>query len=811
MKNVFLCLIFLFSGFQTVIAQGWDPIDTTAVSVMERSGVGSIRGAVYVSNDTTRVTDATVTLVGLNHSQHVNTLGQFFFEDIPAGSVFLRVESPTWGRNSKTVTVVKGETTEVEIGVLLHVHLEEIIVSAGPVALPNSELVSPVHAVTGSNDLTESNGISLGEALKNQTGISSTYYGPVASRPIISGVGGSRVRILQNGLEVGDVGDQSEDHALGVDVFDANRIEIIRGPATLLYGSEITGGVVNVLGAGVPNERPVERIEGLFRARGGLGSNERSVGGNVNGAFSNIVWRASGLVRETGDVSTPEFNPLGIHGEHAEEEHSEHAEEEHEDEHAEEEHEDEHAEEEHSEHEEELIDHIENSGASLRRGSVGLSWLGKRGYIGGAVSFHNTDYGIPGGHDHGDEHSEHAEGEHEDEHAEGEAIGEVSTELQSVNYDLEGAYRFGHPTIQGLRFRFGVYDYTHSEMENNGVGTVYDNNQWEGRIELDHKLHDTMQGVIGAQIKNRELGISGEHAFLPTSTTSSIGIFALERIRLGLVNVEFSGRMQWQSYTPENRSARSFSTVSIGGGANYKVSEGVSLSLSLARAAKVPSITELYASGVHTAVRSVELGNENLEVETSNNITVSGYLQAEPVHVKLTGYLNQSNNFIYLALTGRMEGENPVLETSQSDATISGVEMETHLQLFHRGTTHVVMKLMGDYVNGRLTSDETNLPRIPPLRLGASLEYVWNNLLTDLSVKRIADQDRVFTIEEETEGYTMVDAKVSYRVIIGSTIQSVSLQGLNLTNTLATSHTSLLKETVPLPGRDIRLIYTLDF
>ena len=795
MKTVILFLISISLGFQAVSAQ---------------DGGGSIQGTVYVSGDTTVVTDATVTLVGLNYSQQANTSGEFFFEEVPAGSVLLRVESLVWGRNSQTVTVVAGETAEVRIEVLMHVHLEEIIVSAGPVALAHSKLVNPVHVVTG-NDLIESNGISLGEALKNQAGISSTYFGPGASRPIINGVGGSRVRILQNGLEVGDVSDQNEDHAVGVDAFDANRIEIIRGPAALLYGSEITGGVVNVLGAGVPNERPVQQVEGLVRARGGLGANERGAGGIVKGVFSNIVWRASGLLRETGNINTPEFNPLNIHGHHEEEGHRDH-EEEHGD-HEEEEHV--HEEEENGEHgheeepAEELVDHIENSRTSMARGSLGLSWLGKRGYIGGAVSFHNTDYGVPGGHG----HAVHEEGEHAEEE---EGIGEITVDLESINYDVEGAYRFGQSKIQGLRFRFGVYDYTHTELEHveggpDVIGAVYDNNQWEGRLEVDHKLHDTMQGVVGAQIKNREVDISGSHGNLPTTTTSSLGIFALERIRLGAVNVELSGRMQWQSYAPENRDSKSFSAVSIGGGANYEVSEGVSLSISLARAAKIPSVTDLYASGLHAAVRSVERGNENLKIETTNNATVSGYVYTEPIHVKLTGYLNQSDNFIYLAPTGMMEHGNPILQTAQSDATIAGVEVETEVELFHRGTTHVNLKLMGDYVSGRLTSEEVNLPRIPPLRLGASLEYAWKNLLADLSVKRIGDQGRVFTTEEETEGYTMIDAKVSYRLVTGSIIQSLSLQGFNLANTLATSHTSLLKETVPLPGRDIRLTYTFDF
>ena len=211
-----LGVLIILASFQPANAQDW----------------GSIQGTVYTTEGASAVTDATVTLVGLNYSQRVDDSGQFIFQEVPAGSVLLRVESPQWGRNSQTVTVVSGQTVEIEVGVLLHMYLEELVISAGPTALTRSKLVNPVNVVTG-NDLLESDGLSLGESLKNQPGIASTYFGPGASRPIIGGVGGSRVKILQNGLDIGDVSDQSEDHAVGADAFDAERIEIIRGPAAL--------------------------------------------------------------------------------------------------------------------------------------------------------------------------------------------------------------------------------------------------------------------------------------------------------------------------------------------------------------------------------------------------------------------------------------------------------------------------------------------------------------------------------------------------------------------------------------------------
>ncbi len=818
---------------------------------------GSIQGTIYVSDGETVVTDASVTLVGLNYAQRVNEIGQFLFEDIPAGPVLIRVDSPEWGRNSKTVNVVSGETVEVGIEVLMHIRLEELVVSAGPIALPRSELVNPVNVLTGS-DLLHAGGFNLGESLKNQAGIASTYYGPGASRPIIGGVGGSRVKILQHGLDIGDVSDQSEDHAVGADVLDAERIEIIRGPATLLYGTEITGGVVNVLDGRVPNERPVNRIEGAITGRGGLGARERSGSGSLTGSFGNVVWRAAGLLRETAEVSTPLFNPEGIHEDHDHEEHEDHDHEEHEDhdheehedhdheeheDHDHEEHEDhdheEHEDHDHEEHELELVDHIENSETSLSRGSFGLSWLSNRGYIGAAVSFHNTDYGVPGpGHMHGsheddhddhedhdeDDHEDHDEDDHEDHeddhghHEEGTA--NVLIDLNSVAYDIEGAYRFENPTIQGLRFRLGISDYTHTELESftsgeSEVGIVYDNNQWVGRLELDHSLSQKTKGVVGVHAKRRDLdlsSVSSHGSNLPNTLTNDLAIFAKERIDLGSMKVELSGRFQWQSHEPVQRMMRSFSAFSIGGGVNYKASQQLSFSLSLARAAKIPSSSELYFNGVHAGIRAVEIGNENLDVEVTNNATISGFINLSPLRMSLTGYLNQSENFIYLAPTGEVQDERPVLRTDQSEATITGVEAEADLELFNSGSSLLTMELFGDYVNGRLTSEGGYLPRTPPLRLGASLQYDLNNFVANLSVMRTSKQDKVFVVaEDETDGYTTFDARVGYRILIGSTVQSISLQGMNLTNTLAQVHTSLLKNNVPLPGRDIRLVYSVNF
>ena len=784
------------ASFQSADAQDW----------------GRIEGTVYVTEGI-MATDATVSLVGLNYVQKVDESGRYVFEEVPSGSVLLRVTSPRWGRNSTTVTVVAGETTEANVQVLRDVHLEEIVVSSGSAALTRSELANPVGVLTG-YDLIESSSLSLGESLKDMPGISSSYFGPAISRPIIGGVGGSRVKILQQGVETADLSDQGADHAMNIDAFDAGRIEIIRGPSALLYGSNATGGVVNIIDGRIPNERPAGFVEGTVMGRFGSVADERSGGGNISGAFGNLVWRARGMVRESGDISTPEFMPEEEHDEHEEEhhEHEDHEEEDHD-------HEDE-------EHAEEYLTSVENSGSSLTRGSFGLSWIGRRGYVGGAVTVHNNDHGVPGHahHGHEEEHDEdHEDEDHEDEDHEDEdheeGVGEVTAEMTSTTYDLEGAYRFSNTVLRGIRFRAALTDYETAEVEHveehdeEGVSTILGRDQLEGRLEVDHVLASNMVGVAGIQIANSELTIEGTEAFLPDALSTGIGVFALERINLDALRFEFSGRMQWQSHDPRESgmTERSFTALSLSGGVNYERSEDIRYSLSWARASKMPDVTELYAQGLHTSTRAVEIGNENLEVETTNGLTIASHIQRDPFTASISAYTNHANNFIYLAPTEREEEGNPVYQMNQAEARISGVEVDARFELLHGQTSHLVLRLWGDYVRGRLVENEQDLPRMPPLRVGAGLRYVAGGFGLDFSVKHVADQERVFPGEEETHGYTMVNATARYRLVVGSTVQSISLQGINLTDVLAREHTSFVKGLVPLPGRDLRLSYTFVF
>ncbi|MDE2771383.1 MAG: TonB-dependent receptor [Bacteroidota bacterium] len=788
MKGVFKLTIgamITLAFFQSANAQDW----------------GRIEGTVYVTEGII-ANDATVSLVGLNYVQQVDESGRYVFEEVPSGSVLLRVTSPRWGRNSIAVTVVTGETTEADIQVLRDVHLEEIVVSTSPVALARSELVNPIGVLTG-RDLIESSALSLGESLKEMPGISSTYFGPAISRPIIGGVGGSRVKILQQGVETGDLSDQGADHAMNIDAFDTGRIEIIRGPSALLYGSNATGGVINIIDGRVPNERPDGFVEGTVMGRLGSVADERGGGGNIAGSFGNIVWRARALVRESGDIATPEYMQEEDHGE-------------------DEDHEEEAPDPEEEEDAEVLLTSIENSGSSLTRGSFGLSWIGRRGYIGGAVTVHNNDHGIPGHahEEHEEEDEEHEEDIDEDHEEEEEGVEEVTAEMTSRTYDLEGAYRFSNAVLRGIRFRAALTDYETAELEHveegdeEGFSTILGRDQLEGRLEVDHVLASNMIGVAGIQIANSELTIEGSEAFLPNALSTGISVFALERVNLDALRFEFSGRMQWQSHDPRDyftMRKRSFSALSLSGGVNYERSEDIKFSLSWARAAKMPDVTELYAQGLHTATRAVEIGNENLEVETTNGLTLASHIQKDRLEATISAYTNHANNFIYLAPTEREEEGNPVYQMNQAEASISGVEVDARFELLHGQTSHLLLRLWSDYVRGRLIENEEDLPRMPPLRVGAGLRYDVGNFGVDFSVKHVTDQEKVFPGEEETHGYTMVNATGRYRRVIGSTVQVLSIQGINLTDVLAREHTSFVKGLVPLPGRDIRLSYTFVF
>lgn len=728
-----------------------------AVTLFAQS-TATITGRV-ITTDNAPVTDASVTLLELRRTVKAGADGSFRFDAVPAGHYHLHAESARIGNAVGDAELAAGQTLNVEIVMDPAVHYEEIVVSAGPDARRASEVYQPVNVV-GQDEVAEKLQPTLGETLNQEPGVASTYFGPGSSRPVIRGLGGDRIRILEEGVGTGDASNVSPDHAVSVEPSKAQQIEIVRGPATLLYGSNAVGGLVNVIDNRVPAQVPTESVTGTVDLRAGSAAEERSGSLMLDGGAGRIAWHLDLSSRDSGDVDIP--GPADAEDDPAE-----------------------------------FDGKLANSSLEARSGTLGASYVGARGFLGLAVTGFSTNYGVPG-------HAHH-EGEEEDDEEEA-----VRIDMDQRRLDLRGELtELGF--FSNVRLRVGLNDYEHRELEGDAVGTVFTNERLEGRLEARHRPFGAVKGVFGLQLSTNDFAAIGDEAFVPANTVDSRALFAFEETTRGRFDFQFGARWEQQDVSAEGGLPdRSFAGVSVSGGAIFHPAERYAVAVSLARTVRLPTPTELYANGPHVATRQFEIGNVDLSEETSFGIDVSLRKTEGRVKGQINLFRNAFDGYIFDMPTGDEEDELPVFRYVQDDARFSGVEIETHTELWHEGEHHMELELSGDYVRGELVNGGA-LPRVPPLRGSIGLHYQFRQLSASAEAWRYATQRRVAELEEETPGYTLVNASVTYRILTTRVVHDILLRGTNLTDKLARSHVSPLKETVPLPGRDVTLAYRATF
>lgn len=726
--------------------------------------------------------------------------GNFRFDDVPSGSYLVVVRIPSLGATAERAEVAAGETTQLDIVLKPGGHFDEIVVTASADARSNLELATPTTVLSG-EELALRVQPTLGETLSQEAGISSTFFGPGASRPVIRGLTGDRVRMLESGLGTGDVSGVSADHAVTADPGQAERIEVIRGPATLLYGSSAVGGVVNVIDERIPSHRATGGVNGDVTLRGNSVDEGRTGSVNLNGGKDRWAWHVDAIARETEDYDIPGFAVLDD-DEHGDE-HEEHEEEEHE-------------EEEHEE-EEPAFGTVPNTNIETQGGRVGVTYFGDRGFFGISVSGFETDYGLPGGLEHAEheeegEHEEHEEEEHEeeeheeDEHEEGVP---VRIDMEQRRIDLKGEITQPFGAFQGLKLRLGSTDYEHIELEGDEEGTFFFNEFIEGRLELVQKSRDLKSGAIhsgsfGTQLFTRDLEAIGAEAFLPQTQTDRWALFTLQEIETGNVRWQFGARFESQDSDPADGPSRSHDGLSGSLGMVWQANDAFSIGASLSRSVKLPAAEELFSNGLHVATQAFEIGDVSLTEEIGLGFDVSLRLEQGPFSGELTFFRQDFDDFIFQAFTGGEEDGFPVVVYSQEDAELSGFELTARIELLDLDDHHLHLRLVGDMVDAELDAGGY-LPRIPPTRLGAGLHYHSEGWTASAEVQWVDDQTDVAVNESATEGYTLFNASLGYRVLFKQQILDILLRGRNLGDEDARAHTSFLKNVAPLPGRDVAL------
>lgn len=712
------------------------------------------------------VAEAVITVTPGARTATSDEHGHFRISGLEAGEYVLDFRSAQ-GVETRRVTVTEDDTSKLTVWMLGSTALDKVIVSASPLNRSVLDVAQPV-TVLADDELRKQIANNIGETLDDQLGVNSTYFGPGASRPVIRGLAGARVRVQEDGISAMDASSVSPDHAVGIEPILVDRIEIIRGPATLLYGSGAFGGVVNLVDNRIPEKLPAESLHGAFESRAESATGERALVARAEGALGRLAWHADAYRRETDNIEIPGFaESAALRAEEAAEGGAS---------------------------EEETAGELENSDTETDGGALGFSWIADDAFLGISVSNYNTNYGVPGHH-------------HEEEPAPGMPVEEeppVRIDLEQVRYDIKSEWGNPLPGLSRAKFRLGYNDYEHVELEGTETGTIFTNREFEGRLELVHNPWGTWDGAFGVQFGNRDFSAVGEEAFVPPVETRNAGLFIVEERPVGDWQLALGARYDRQRHSPENNLSRSDSATSLSAGMVRKLADEYSFSVNLIRAQRMPSAEELYSNGPHLATQSFEMGNPDLDVETARNLDVTFRKYAGGMRVNLSLFRNKIADYIYQQNTGVEMDGLPVFVYTQQDATFSGLEFETVFGLMDNGIGELDLRLFTDYVQGELDNGET-LPRLPPRRYGVGLDFKQTHWTAGLSATEHADVNDVAAFERPTDGYTMLNADVSYRLFTAASEWFVFLRGTNLLDEEARKHTSFLKDLAPLPGRSFTL------
>lgn len=645
--------------------------------------------------------------------------------------------------------------------------VEEILTTARPFGQSDFDAVQGTAVLSG-EELSRRVQATLGDTLDALPGVSSSYFGPGASRPIIRGLGGGRVRVLTGGIGSIDASTTSPDHALAIEPLTLGRIEVIRGPATLLYGSSAVGGVVNVFDSRIPVERPDQDISGGVRAGYATANDGWEGQAEFNVGLGPFVLHVDGYRRDTDDLEIPghaESDALiALEGE---------------------------------EHEEGERGLLPNSDVDNKGGAVGLSYLFDTGFLGVSVSRNDMNYGVPGGHGHG--HEEEEAGAHDEDG--------VRVDLNQTRFDLMGEIGRDMGLFETAKLRFGYADYTHRELEGDEIGTTFTNEGWEGRLELVQKTAGGLKGAVGVQLLSRDFAAIGDEAFVPPTDTFQWGLFVIEEYSLDAWVFEAGARLERQEVkAPDLGLERNFTGISTSAGVGYDLDDQWRISLSGARTERLPGAEELFSDGPHAATAAYEVGNPDLGKE----VAWSGELALKKRFGRVTGsvnlFYNRFNGFIYEAFTGREEDGLRELEFRQADAEFWGGEAELSYLAYEDRDIRTKLTLAADVVRAKLRDIDEPLPRIPPRSLTAGIEVLSRYVDGTLEIQLVDDQSRTAPFELRTGGYALINASLGFHPFPDHADLTLSLMARNLGDTEARTHTSFLKDLAPLPGRDFRFV-----
>nr|WP_245619715.1 TonB-dependent receptor [Methylomicrobium agile] len=653
------------------------------------------------------------------------------------------------------------------------VELDPIIVTS-PLQLKLSDSAMPV-TVLSDEELRMKTGHSIGETLKNELGITSQSFGPGVGTPVIRGQAGPRVRVLNNGIGSNDASAISPDHATSVEPLLAERIEVLRGPATLLYGSGAIGGVVNVIDNRIPGRAFDKALNAALEQRFDSTSDETSTVMKVEGSKDHLAYHVDGFYRHRNNldiggsgidtakvaITDPSLdvvdNPKG---------------------------------------------YLNNTGAEAISGSAGLSWIGDNGFAGASINNINNNYGIA---------------------PDGTGEETVRIAMRQNKYDFKSELANPLPFVKSVRSRLGYTDYQHTEIANGEPGAFFTNKTYEGRLELDHNDIGPLRGTVGFQAQSSDFHatekLTGE-SIVPRSDISSYGVFGVETFEAGPLTYQFGVRVEQTDVRPDGHDSLSYTPVSASASALWKIDKRNSLNLAITRSSRAPNVQELLSDGYHDATRSYERGSLSLKEETSYNLDLGYRFRNDWMRAELDLFHNWASDYIYQARTGEFVDEDgnpcavdckPMVLSNQSDAIFKGYEAKLIFPLMENRNGLVELTLFSDYTRGEFVNGG-DVPRMPPLRYGLQLDYNREKLASYLRFTRADDQPHAGDFETSTAGYFLLNVGVNYQLKAYKDAKLLLFaKGSNLLDQNIRNSTSYLRNFAPEAGRGAEIGFRLSY
>jgi iron complex outermembrane receptor protein len=691
--------------------------------------------------------------------------------------------------------------------------LDAVVITASPLARSSYDSAEPVSVLTN-KELKLKLAPTLGETLRNEPGVTGSYFAPGASRPIIRGLADNRVLVLSDGTDIFDVSSLSPDHTPSVQPLLAQAIDVVRGAATILYGSSAIGGVINVIDNRIPTEMSAQTIKGELDGRFESATLERSSAAAFDiRAGDHIMLHLDGAIRRTDSLHVPGYalddrirdglspeqrergSRFGGDPEHI----------------------------------------VPNTQTFSRDLGVGASYIWDKGYVGVSFNQFLSVYHTP-----------------DDPEVDDpiETPDRVRLDMTKRQYNLRAGIADPLPWFINGLLKFSYTDYQHLEIDGDTIGATFKTHGFDSRIELVQKPAGKLEGSVGVQALYRDFEVLGDEAFLQPTHTLQLAGFVFEEVKLSRVRLQAGARVEYNriridsddpaltALQPGADQQRDFVPLSAAVGAIYDISENANAALTGRYSERAPTAEELFARGPHDATFQYLVGDPALPKERVLGLDLTLRKRAGVITGSIGGFYNRFFDFIDFSKTGGIEDDLPVFDYTDKRAEFFGGEAQVAWHLMPQTITvstvrgdgksvkeivagrddapaqnphDLYVEVRGDYVHAQDLTEDAPLPRIPPLRYGAALVYDGPVFGGRVEVQRVSEQDRVSEFETSTPGYTFLNASVTYTFGVGPTTWDLYLRGTNLTDATAREHTSFLKDVLPLPGRGVAVGARVEF